>query len=78
VLKCACERIHGRGSRRVAIKRPKKTAAEQIAEQEARRAFNPVAKRQSIAEEQSTSEFQENRERLRAERLARESTPDDK
>lgn len=51
----------------------KKSAIQQLADQAARKAFNPIAARQTISERESTPEFEENHQRLRAERLAREA-----
>ena len=51
----------------------KRSALQQLADEEARKAFNPIAARQTIAEHLSTPEFEENRQRLKAERLAREA-----
>jgi hypothetical protein len=53
--------------------KPKRTAAEQVEDEAARRALNPIGSRQAIAESQAAPEFQENLKRLKAERLARES-----
>jgi len=52
---------------------PKRTAAEQVEDEAARKALNPLGARQSIAESQAAPEFQENLKRLKAERLAREA-----
>jgi hypothetical protein len=55
--------------------KPKRTAAEQLEDEAARRALNPLGSRQAIAESQAAPEFQENLKRLKAERLAREAGP---
>jgi hypothetical protein len=55
------------------MKSPKKSAIQQLADEAARKAFNGVAARQTISEQENTPEFRTNLERLRAERLARES-----
>jgi hypothetical protein len=51
----------------------KRSALQQLADQEAAKAFDRIAARQTIADRESTPEFKENHERLRAERLAREA-----
>jgi hypothetical protein len=51
----------------------KRSALQQLADEEARKLLNPIAARQTIAEHLSTPEFEENRQRLKAERLAREA-----
>jgi hypothetical protein len=50
-----------------------KRSAEQVTDEASRKARNPMAARQKISEGQAAPEFQENRERLKAERLAREA-----
>jgi hypothetical protein len=40
--------------------KPKRTAAEQVEEEAARKALNPIASRQTISNEQAEPEFQEN------------------
>ena len=55
------------------MSKEKKSAMQQLADEAARKAFNPVAARQTIAEHNSTPEFEENHQRLKAERLAREA-----
>jgi hypothetical protein len=50
-----------------------KRSAEQVTDEASRKARNPMAARQKISESQAAPEFQENRERLKAERLAREA-----
>jgi hypothetical protein len=42
------------------------------------KSFNRIAARQTIAEHESTPEFEENHQRLRAERLAREAKAKEK
>jgi hypothetical protein len=54
---------------------PKRNATEQVEDEAARKALNPNGLRQTIAESQATPEFQENHERLKAERLAHEALP---
>ena len=51
----------------------KRSAAQQLADEEARRAFDRIAARQTIADHSATPEFEENRQRLKAEREAREA-----
>jgi hypothetical protein len=53
--------------------KPKRTAAEQVEDEAARRALNPLGSRQTISENQAEPEFLENHKRLKAERLAREA-----
>jgi hypothetical protein len=53
--------------------KPKRTAAEQVEDEAARRALNPILSRQTIAESQAEPEFQENHKRLKADRFAREA-----
>jgi hypothetical protein len=53
--------------------KPKRTASEQVEDEAARKALNPIASRQTISEGQARPEFQENHTRLKAERLAREA-----
>jgi hypothetical protein len=53
--------------------KPKRTAAEQVEDEAARRALNPTGTRQTISDSQAEPEFQENHKRLRADRLAREA-----
>ena len=50
----------------------KKSAQRQLAD-EAKSNLNPIDARQAIADHGSTPEFEENHQRLRAERLAREA-----
>jgi hypothetical protein len=52
--------------------KPKRTAAEQVEDEAARKALNPLASRQTISDRQAEPEFQENHKRLKADRLARE------
>ena len=51
----------------------KRSAEQQVTDEASRKARNPMAARQKISEGQAAPEFQENRERLKAERLAREA-----
>jgi hypothetical protein len=51
----------------------KRSALQQLADEEARKAFDRIAARQTIADHSSTPEFEQNRQRLKAERLAREA-----
>jgi hypothetical protein len=53
--------------------KPKRSAEQQIADEADRRALNPLVSRQTISDGQAEPEFQENRRRLKAERLAREA-----
>jgi hypothetical protein len=53
--------------------KPKRTAAEQVEDEAARKALNPLASRQTISDNQAKPEFQENHKRLKADRLAREA-----
>jgi hypothetical protein len=53
--------------------KPKRTAAEQVEDEAARRALNPTGSRQTISDSQAEPEFQENHKRLKADRLAREA-----
>jgi hypothetical protein len=53
--------------------KPKRTAAEQVEDEAARRALNPTQSRQTISDHQAEPEFQENHKRLKADRLAREA-----
>jgi hypothetical protein len=53
--------------------KPKRTAAEQVEDEAARRALNPLASRQTISDSQAKPEFHENHKRLKADRLAREA-----
>jgi hypothetical protein len=56
--------------------KPKRSAERQIADEAGRKAQNPNAARQTIADSQADPEFHENRKRLRAERLARDAAQD--
>jgi hypothetical protein len=56
----------------------KRSAEEQIADEADRKARNPTAARQKISEGQAAPEFQQNHERLKAERLARGRAEDKK
>ena len=51
---------------------PKRTSEQQVADEAAQKALNPIGSRQTISDSQAEPEFQENRKRLRAERLKRE------
>jgi hypothetical protein len=53
--------------------KPNRTAAEQLEDEAARRALNPLASRQTISDDQAEPEFQENHKRLKADRLARQA-----
>jgi hypothetical protein len=53
--------------------KPKRTAEEQVEDEAARRALNPLGSRQTISESQAEPEFKENHKRLRSDRLAREA-----
>jgi hypothetical protein len=55
--------------------KPKRSAEQQVADEADRKALNPTAARQKISDGQADPEFQKNRERLKAERLAREAGP---
>ena len=54
---------------------PKRTSEQQVADEAAQKALNPIGSRQTISDSQAEPEFQENRKRLRAERLKREDGP---
>ena len=51
----------------------KRSAQQQVADEANRAAQNPNASKQQISDSQALPEFEENRKRLRAERLAREA-----
>jgi hypothetical protein len=53
--------------------KPKRSAAQQVADEAERRTLNPIGSRQTIADSQATPEFQENLKRLKSERLEREA-----
>jgi hypothetical protein len=53
--------------------KPKRTAEQHVADETDREALYPIGSRQTIAESQAAPEFQENRKRLKAKRLARET-----
>ena len=55
------------------MSKDKRSAEEQVADEANRKALNPTAARQKISDNQAGPEFQKNRERLKAERLAREA-----
>jgi hypothetical protein len=52
---------------------PKRSAEQQVADEIERRALHPLSLRQTISDSQAKPEFQENYNRLRADRLAREA-----
>ena len=56
----------------------KRSALQQLADEEERKSFNRIAARQTIAEHGATPEFEENHQRLKAERLAREAKSKEK
>jgi hypothetical protein len=51
----------------------KRSAEQEVADEANRKALDPTAARQKISDGQAGPEFLENRERLKAERLAREA-----
>lgn len=53
--------------------KPKRSAAQQVADEADRRTLNPIGSRRTIADSQATPEFQENLKRLKSERLEREA-----
>jgi hypothetical protein len=53
--------------------KPKGSTEQHVADEADRRAFNPVASRQTITDSQAEPEFQENHKRLKADRLVREA-----
>ena len=53
--------------------KPIQAPEQQVADEAARKALNPVGSRQTISDSQAEPEFQENHKRLRADRLAREA-----
>ena len=55
------------------MSKEKRSAEQQIADEADRRALNPLATRQAIADRQAAPAFQENHQRLKAERIAREA-----
>jgi hypothetical protein len=55
------------------MSKEKRSAEEQVTDEANRKALNPNAAKQKISDGQANPEFQENRERLKAERLAREA-----
>jgi hypothetical protein len=55
------------------MSKEKKSAEEQVADEAKRTALNPNAAKQTISDSQAEPQFQENRKRLRADRLAREA-----
>ena len=54
---------------------PKRTSEQQVADQAAQKALNPIGSRQTISDNQAEPGFQGNHKRLRAERLKREAKP---
>ena len=52
---------------------PERSAEQQILDEADRKAQNPVSARQTIADRHADPQFQENHQRLRAERLARDA-----
>ena len=55
------------------MSKEKRSAEQQIADELDRRALHPLNSRQKISESQAAPEFQQNLQRLRADRLAREA-----
>jgi len=55
------------------MSKEKRSAEQQIADELDRRALHPLNSRQKISESQAAPEFQQNHQRLRADRLAREA-----
>jgi hypothetical protein len=53
--------------------KPKRSAAQQVADEADRKALNPVASRQTISDSQAEPEFGENHKRLKADRMRREA-----
>lgn len=51
----------------------KRSAEQQVEDEDNRKALNPNGSKQTISDDQAKPEFQENHNRLRAERLAREA-----
>jgi serine/threonine-protein kinase RIO1 len=60
-------------TKRENMTKPKRTAAEQVEDEAARKALNPLASRQTISDLQAEPEFQENHKRLKVDRLARDA-----
>ena len=56
-----------------AMSKEKRSAEQQVADEADRRALNPLATRQTIADSQAAPSFRENHKRLKAERIAREA-----
>jgi hypothetical protein len=56
-----------------AMRKEKKSALEQLAEEAERRALHSTTSRQTIADSQAEPEFEENHKRLKADRLARQA-----
>jgi hypothetical protein len=57
-----------------AMRKEKKSALDQLAEEAERRALHSTTSRQTIADSQAEPEFEENHKRLKADRLARQAT----
>jgi hypothetical protein len=55
------------------MSKEKRSAEQQVADEADRRALNPLATRQTIADSQAAPAFKENHKRLKAERIAREA-----
>jgi hypothetical protein len=53
--------------------KPKRTAAEQVEDEAARKALNPIGSRQTISDDQAEPEFQKKPQTPQAGRLAREA-----
>jgi hypothetical protein len=53
--------------------KPKRSAEQQVADEVARKARNPLASRQAISESHAEPEHRENHKRLKAERQVREA-----
>jgi hypothetical protein len=53
--------------------KPKRSAEQQVSDEADRKALNPLASRQTISDSQAEPEFQENHNRPKADRLAREA-----
>ena len=55
----------------------KKSALQQLSDEEARKATNPVSMRQTLADQSNRPEFEANHQRLKAERLARDAAAEE-
>ena len=53
--------------------KPRRTAEQQMSDEAERRALHPLTSRQTITDSQADPKFQENHERLKADRRAREA-----